>query len=74
MKLTKSGRIEDFITSGRGRERGEESVDISESRSWIETSGRDDAAIFGERDGRDWERDGRESGARVLGCGDGAFC
>lgn len=56
MKETKSGRIEDFMTSGKGREREGESVDMSEERSWIETSGRDEAAI-GERDGRDWERD-----------------
>lgn len=46
MKLTKSGRIEDFITSGKGREVVDESVAMSDSRVWIETSGRDDAAIF----------------------------
>lgn len=44
MKLTRSGRIEDFITSGKGRELGP-SVDMSDSRVWIETNGRDEAAI-----------------------------
>lgn len=60
MKLTRSGRIEDFITSGKGREVGV-SVDMSDSRVWIETSGRDEAAILPTRERlrekERWERD-----------------
>lgn len=43
------------MTSGNGRELGA-SVDMSDSRVWIETSGRDEAAISSTRE-RDSERE-----------------